>query len=57
VPAQQRRRLDEEEGLPPGADMPGEQHQERPIRGRHDRALDAATQHEQLPAEEGVLGQ
>jgi len=56
VPPQQRLRPDEEQGLPPGADPAREHHRERTIRRRHDRALDAPTQHEQLLAEHGVLG-
>ena len=57
VPPQQRLRPDEEQGLPPGADPAREQHQERAIRRRHHRALDAPTRHEQLLAEHGVLGE
>jgi hypothetical protein len=57
VPAQQRLGPDDERGLPPGADPAGEQHQERPVRWRHSRALDAPLQHEQLLAQERVLGE
>jgi len=57
VPAQQRLRLDDEEGLPPGAGPAGEQHQERAIRRRRGRALDPTAQHDQLVAQEGVLGE
>ncbi len=56
VPAQQGRGLDEEQGLAPGADPAGAEHQERPIRWPHVRTFDAPTQHEQLLAQEGVLG-
>jgi hypothetical protein len=55
MPAQQRRGLDEEERRPPGADVPGEQHQERPIRPRRHRARDAATQDEHLLAHPSIL--
>jgi len=57
MPAQQHLGLDDEEGLPPGADPAGEQHQERAVHRRCGRAFDAPPQHEQLLAEEGVLGQ
>ncbi len=55
--AQQGLGLDEEQGLPPGADAAREQHQERQIRPRHGHTLDAAAQHQQLLAQQGVLGE
>ena len=56
-PAQQRVGLDEEQGLPPGADPAGAQHQERPLRRCHGRALDAPAQHHRLLTPERVLGE
>jgi hypothetical protein len=56
MPAEQRVGLDDDEGVPPGADSAGEQHQERAVGRRHGRALHAAAQHDHLVAEEGVLG-
>ena len=57
VPPQRCLGLDARQGLPPGADAPGEQHQERPIRPRHGGARDAAPLHEQVLTQEGVLGE
>ena len=57
MPAQQGVGSDEEQRLPPGADAAGEQHQERPIGPRYGRALDVAAQHDQLLAQERILGE
>jgi len=54
---QERLGLDNEEAASPGVNLAGEQHQERAIRRRHGRALDTPAQHEQLLAEEGILGE
>jgi len=57
MPAQERVRLDDQQGLLPGPDATGEQHQERPIGRCATRALDAAPQYEELAAQEGILGE
>jgi len=57
MPAQQGLRLDDEQGLPPGTNPAGQQHQERAVRWRRNRARDAPAQHEQLLAQERVLGE
>src|SRR4051794_10693121 len=57
MPARQRRGLDEEPGLPPGAGPASEEHEERPIRRRHAGARDAPAQADALLAPERVLGE
>jgi hypothetical protein len=57
APAQQRVGLHDEEGVPPGADPPGQQDQERAVRRRDGRTPDAASQHDHLLAQHGVLGE
>jgi len=47
--------LDDEQGLSPGADLAGEQHQQRTIRRDHRRMLDTPARHVQLLAQEGVV--
>jgi hypothetical protein len=56
MPAQQRLRPDDQQGPPPRTDPAGEEHQECPIRPRQGRTRDAVALHQQLLAQEGVLG-
>ena len=55
MPAQERLGLDEVQRLPPGADVPGKQHQECPICPRHSGPRDAALLHQQLLAQQRIL--
>ncbi len=56
MPAEQGRRLDDQQRLTPGPEVAGEQQQECPIGRGAARALDAAPEDEELLAQEGVLG-
>jgi len=55
MPAEQGRRLDEQQCLAPGPEAAGEQHEERPIGRRAAGSLDAAPEDEERLAQEGVL--
>ncbi len=57
LPAQQGLGLDDQQGLPPGADAARQQHQHRPICMRHDWARHATAQYQELLAQQGVLGE
>ncbi len=57
MPAQQRLGLHEEEGVSPSADVPGEQHQQRPIRPRQGGGRYATAQDQQLLTQQGILGE
>jgi hypothetical protein len=54
MPAQERLGLDDQEGMAPGAEATGEQHQEGAIRAREQWSFDAAAQHDELVTEESV---
>jgi len=50
-------RLDEEKRLFPGADHPGQKHQEQPVRLPIDGAFDLSTQDDQLVSQQRVFRQ
>ena len=55
MPAQERLRLDDEQGLFPGPNHPCQKHQEDPIPSGIDRSLDLSPEDNQLLSEEGVF--
>jgi hypothetical protein len=56
VPAQESLGLDDQQRLAPSAHLPGQQHLEQPVPAGKGGALGAAAQHDELLAQQGVLG-
>ena len=56
MPAQERVGLHDQQGLPPATDAAGQEHQSRAVGGSAAGALHAPREHDQLLAQQGVLG-
>jgi hypothetical protein len=55
MPAQQRLWLNNEEGLFPGANDPGQKHQKHPIRPGTDRSFHLPLEDDQLLTQQGIF--